>query len=249
MTLATAIIIQARMGSTRLPGKVLEDLCGRPVLQHVIERCRRIPSANLVVCAVPDSPASDPLAAIAVAHGAVVSRGSETDVLSRYANAAREVGADVVMRVTSDCPLIDWEVCDRVLRLRLQSGADYAANNMPPSFPHGLDCEAFTSAALFRAALEATEAYDREHVTPYLRRTTGMTRINLTADDPQHAHHRWTLDFPEDLAFFRAVFARLPEGAEPGTQDVLAVLAQYPGISDINKLHSNHQPIAEATAP
>jgi spore coat polysaccharide biosynthesis protein SpsF len=228
------VIVQARMGSSRLPGKVMEPIEGRPVLAHVLARCAAIAGSDAVVCAVPDEAASAPLEALARACGAQVYRGSETDVLDRYLGATRMAGADVVMRVTSDCPLIDPEVCAAVLDLRAREDADYAANNMPGSYPHGLDCEAFTTAALAEAHRTTAEPYDREHVTPWLRRAPHLRRANLASADPALERHRWTLDYPEDLAFFRAVFAALPNGSRGLMRDVLAVIAQQPAIADIN---------------
>jgi spore coat polysaccharide biosynthesis protein SpsF len=232
--LSTAVIVQARMGSHRLPGKVMCDLAGHTVLQHVLERCREIPGADIVVCAVPDESASLPLEATAAECGAAVFRGSENDVLVRYLGAARAVDAKIVMRVTSDCPLIDPEICGQVLALRKSKGVDYAANFMPRSYPHGLDCEAFTVAALVGASESTDDAYDREHVTPWLRRAHNVTRANLASGDVSLARHRWTLDYPEDLAFFRAVLAALPDGVRAGMPAVLALLAQRPDIAAIN---------------
>ena len=237
--MTTAVIVQARVGSQRLPGKVLQDLAGRTVLHHVLERCRVIPGADIVVCAVPDEAASAPLEAIALECGATVFRGSEADVLERYVGAARAVDADIVMRVTSDCPLIDPSICGEVLALRAESDVDYAANNMPRTFPHGLDCEAFTRDALEEAGAKATERYDREHVTPFIRRAPSRERANLASGDPLLAQHRWTLDFPEDLAFFRAVYAASPGGKLNHMADVLAVLRAHPDIATINQ--SRHQ--------
>lgn len=231
----TAIVVQARMGSSRLPGKVMESLGERTVLAEVLQRCAAIPGADVVVCAMPDAPASARVAAEARSAGAVAVFGSETDVLDRYALAAREVSADVVMRVTSDCPLVDPAICGEVLALRAAQGNDYAANNLVRTFPHGLDCEAFTTAALLRAAAKATDAYAREHVTPWLRVTPGLSRANLSAADPQWAEERWTLDYPEDLAFLRAVFAQLPAGpARVSAASVHDVLAAHPEFRAIN---------------
>jgi glutamate-1-semialdehyde 2,1-aminomutase/spore coat polysaccharide biosynthesis protein SpsF len=235
--LTTAVIVQARMGSSRLPGKVMEPIEGRTVLAHVLTRCAAILGSDAVVCAVPDEASSAPLEAVARECGAQVFRGSETDVLARYLGAARAAKADIVMRVTSDCPLIDPEVCGDVLALREREGADYAANNTPRSYPHGLDCEAFTTAALAEADATTREAYDREHVTPWLRRAPHLKRANLHSGDASLETQRWTLDYPEDLAFFRAVFAALPQGSRATMRDVLAVLAAQPAIADINARH------------
>jgi glutamate-1-semialdehyde 2,1-aminomutase/spore coat polysaccharide biosynthesis protein SpsF len=174
------------------------------------------------------------LVAAAEEAGSVVFRGSERDVLARYLGAARAVDATIVMRVTSDCPLIDPQICGEVLALREREGADYAANNLPRSYPHGLDCEAFTVPALAEAVSAASNDYDREHVTPWLRRAPHLKRVNLDSGDASLAAHRWTLDYPEDLAFFRAVFAALPAGSRAVMSEVLALLEQRPNIRSIN---------------
>jgi spore coat polysaccharide biosynthesis protein SpsF len=234
----TAIIVQARMGSSRLPGKVVQDLAGRPVLDHVLRRCASIPGADVVVCAIPSSAENDVLETIALKSGAVTFRGSELDVLARYLGAAQSVQAEAVMRVTSDCPLIDPDVCGSVLALRKEQNADYATNNMPPTFPHGLDCEAMTMVALRKAHETAKEASDREHVTPWLRRASTIRRVNLPSDDAALARHRWTLDYPEDLAFFRAIFANFPENSRGRMADILAVLGRQPALGQINAMHA-----------
>jgi len=231
----TAVIVQARYGSTRLPGKVLEELAGHTVLEHVLHRCRAIRGASVVCCAIPTNKDSDAVAAEARRAGAMVYRGDEQDVLRRYYEAARAIGTDVVMRVTSDCPLIDPQTCDEVLGERAKRKADYASNNMPRVGPHGLDCEAFTFAALERAAREAKDAHSREHVTPWLRAHPDLVRINVPAPS-QGAGMRWTLDYPEDLAFFRALFPLLPSWpAIPPAVDVIAIVAQHPEIARINE--------------
>jgi spore coat polysaccharide biosynthesis protein SpsF (cytidylyltransferase family) len=243
----TAVIVQARFGSTRLPGKVLKDLAGHTVLEHVLHRCRAIAGADVVCCAVPAAGDSDAVAQAAERARAFVYRGDEHDVLDRYYRAAQAVDATVVMRVTSDCPLIDPAICEAVLRLRAHQGADYACNNMPRSGPHGLDCEAFTFAALQRAAREATDARSREHVTPWLRSHPHLIRCNL-AGDTDGGGLRWTLDYPEDLAFFRALFPLLPPWpAIPPTRDVLRVLGAHPEIAALNS-HLAQPPARERPA-
>jgi glutamate-1-semialdehyde 2,1-aminomutase/spore coat polysaccharide biosynthesis protein SpsF len=233
----TACIVQARLGSTRLPGKVLETLGDAPVLEHVLRRCNAIPGVDEVVCATVEGANGDAVAALADGLDVTVYRGSETDVLARYHGAAHAVGAAIVMRVTSDCPLIDPEICAAVLRLRAEAAADYAANNMPPSWPHGLDCEAFTIDALDDAAATATAPEDREHVTPWIRRNRAYRRVNLPGPGGEFVAQRWTLDYPEDLAFLRALYERLPGGcAGPRSwRSALAVLEREPQLALINE--------------
>jgi UDP-2,4-diacetamido-2,4,6-trideoxy-beta-L-altropyranose hydrolase len=233
----TAIIVQARLGSTRLPGKILQTLGNQTVLAHCVQRLRQVKGADQVVIATTDKTSDDSVAAAAASYGATVFRGDEQDVLARYLGAARAVNADVIMRVTSDCPLIDADICDAVLQLRAERGADYAANNMPRLFPHGLDCEAFTRAALERAASEATDPYDREHVTPWLRRMPGLRRANLTGPGWPANQHRWTLDFPEDLDFFREIFAHLPLDHLVSWQDVLSLIGRDRTRAAANSRH------------
>jgi spore coat polysaccharide biosynthesis protein SpsF (cytidylyltransferase family) len=236
-----AAIIQARYGSTRFPGKVLEDLAGKTVLAHVIERCRLTRGIDAVVCAIPDDDKSDIVATEAEQCGAVVIRGSEHDVLDRFVKAADANGAEVVMRVTSDCPLTDPEINARVIDLLRAENCDYACNNMPVTWPHGLDCEVFTREVLLRAGREADQSYDREHVTPWIRTAQGIRRANLPGPGGVEADYRWTLDYPEDLAFFRAVHARLPDAAGvAGYREVSALLKQHPDIATINAGRRDH---------
>jgi UDP-2,4-diacetamido-2,4,6-trideoxy-beta-L-altropyranose hydrolase len=235
----TVAIIQARFGSTRLPGKVLKPLGSIPggggiVLDHAIQRCRAIPSVDAVVIATTDREEDGAIVAAAERSGALVHRGSAEDVLARYAGAAKLAQADIVLRVTSDCPLIDPGICDRVIRLRAETGVDYAANNMPRLYPHGLDCEVFTRDGLDRADRSATAAYDREHVTPWLRRTAEVTRASLIGPGWPAVQQRWTLDFPEDYDFFAALFPLLPQDRIAGMDEVLGILAMHPQIVAIN---------------
>jgi spore coat polysaccharide biosynthesis protein SpsF len=235
--MTVAIIVQARMHSTRLPGKVLRKLGAATVLRHVLKRCAAIPGSDVVVCAIPENADCDPIAEEAASAGAVIVRGSESDVLGRYHKAALAVSADTIMRVTSDCPLIDPAVCGQVLALRKQENADYASNNMPPSFPHGLDCEAFTIKSLANAAQSASEAHDREHVTPWLRRDTNVRRANLSTPCKEFSGQRWTLDFPEDYDFFQAVWAAMDQSATPSWETVAALVASRPEIASLNAMH------------
>ena len=210
-------------------------LAGRSVLAHVLARCRAISGVDVVCCATTGSPGDDAVAAEAGRCGAAVFRGSETDVLGRFAGAAETLAADVVMRVTSDCPLIDPEVCARVLALLRERDVGYATNVMPRGWPHGLDCEAFTVDALERAVENAVDPYDREHVTPWMRNHPDVRCANLPGPAGDLTAHRWTLDYPEDMRFFEALFAHLPPPpAIAGMAEVLAVLEDHPEIIAIN---------------
>ena len=228
-------VIQARTGSSRLPGKVLLPLAGAPVLAHVVARARAVPGVEAVCCAIPDGARDDALAEVAAGLGAVVVRGSETDVLERYRQAARATDARAVMRITSDCPLFDPEVGGRVLAAFAAGGFDYCSNLEPRSWPKGLDCEVFSREALERAADAATDAYDREHVTPWLRRSPEVRRGTVALCSQDCAAWRWTLDHPEDFAFFEAVMTRLPPWpALPGFAQVRAVIEAEPALADVN---------------
>lgn len=235
--MTAAVIVQARMGSTRLPGKILKPLGSMTALAQCLRRCAAIPGIDRVVCAIPEGEGEAPVVAEAERCGALVARGPSADVLKRYAIAARLAEADVVMRVTSDCPLIDPVLCGRLLAKLRDEGLDYCCNNLPPSWPHGLDAEVFRAAALFEAEDQATEPFDREHVTPWLRRAPHLKRGNIARQGDDLSHQcRWTLDYPEDYAFLAALFERLPETIVP-MDEVLAVLAANPELAAINAMH------------
>lgn len=236
-----AVIVQARMGSSRCPGKVMMDLGGEPFLKRCLDRCDRIPGTDFVVVAVPDLPQDDPVADAAASWGYAVVRGSEKDVLSRYAKAAREMQADAVMRVTSDCPMIDPEICGETIRFWQESGADYGCNNMPPGFPHGLDCEVFDADALYAADELATDPYEREHVTPWIRTNPKMKRSSVKGPGQGIQTLRWTLDHPEDVEMFRAIYAEMGDAAPfASTADYLALCMRRPDIPAINAMR--HDP-------
>jgi spore coat polysaccharide biosynthesis protein SpsF len=235
----SAIIVQARVGSTRLPGKVLEELAGKTVLRHVLERCRAVEGVDVVCCAVPEGAADEAVAAEAARSQVVVVRGPEDDVLARYLLAATDCRADAIVRITSDCPLLDPRLVAKVLALVTEKGADYASNTLPRGFPHGLDCEAFTFHWLQRAAREARLPSEREHVTPYLRNHPEVRRECLGGPGGSAVLHRWTLDDESDLRFLRALFARLPAGLAGYDYHVpLAIVENDPELAAINAGHT-----------
>lgn len=223
------------MGSNRLPGKVLADLGGRPVLAWVVRAARAIPGIDAVWVATSVDAADDGIAKWCESNDVPVYRGSEQDVLDRYAKAASASGADIVVRVTADCPLFDPAVAGLVLRLRTMSGADYASNVDPRSWPDGLDCEVVTARALQVAAAEATDPGDREHVTPFVRNDrTRFTWEVLISPVPGLPRERWTLDTADDLRFLREIAKRLPPDQIPSYLHVLTILDREPQLRFAN---------------
>ncbi len=232
----TVAIIQARMGSTRLPGKVLADLAGSQVIAWVVRAARATLGVDEVWVATSTAATDNALAAWCAANGVPVHRGSESDVLDRYAGAAMASGAQIIVRITADCPLLDPAIVGQTIRLRSMTGADYASNVDPPTWPDGLDCEVVTAGALHAAAAEATRASDREHVTPFVRNNRDrFAAETLIAPLPGLAAERWTLDTPEDLLMLSVLCSRLPADRAPSFLEVLAVLDRAPQLRELNK--------------
>jgi glutamate-1-semialdehyde 2,1-aminomutase/spore coat polysaccharide biosynthesis protein SpsF len=228
----TAAIIQARMGSSRLPGKVLADVAGKPMLKRVCERVARATGVDVVLVATSTAPADDAVADFCRREGVCCYRGSEEDVLDRYFQAAREVKGDVIVRITADCPLIDPAVIDKVVDAFRRAGVDYACNTLRRTYPDGLDVEVFSAAALGRAWLEAAKPSEREHVTPYLRTAGGFRTLGVESEiDLSARQMRWTVDEPQDLAFVRRVYQET-NGHQPlGFREVLDLLERKPELA------------------
>jgi spore coat polysaccharide biosynthesis protein SpsF (cytidylyltransferase family) len=228
----TVAVIQARCGSTRFPRKVLAELQGRPMIQHVVERVSRAKTIDRVVVATSDDPADDDLAALVATFGVGVTRGSVGDVLSRYVLAAREHRADVIVRITGDCPLIDPAIIDMVVSERILQDADYANNVEPPTFPEGYDVEAFTLECLMRLDAEATQPYEREHVTARVREHRDDFHVAHIAYERDLSSMRLTVDVPGDLAHVAKVLAALPESPPPDFNAVVAAFERDAALQD-----------------
>jgi spore coat polysaccharide biosynthesis protein SpsF len=230
----TVVIIQARMGSTRLPGKVLLDLGGQTVLSRVVRRTQQSKRTQEILVATTDL--AQDAAIVAECDRLHVScfRGSEQDVLQRYYGAAMSCAADAVVRITSDCPLIDPDVMDETIRVFEDERADYASNVNPRRFPRGLDAEVFTVAVLERAWREAREPYQREHVTPYIYNHPETFHIASNIGKDDYSEHRWTLDTPEDLNLMRAIYASFGNAQTFGWRDVLALVESRQDIRELN---------------
>jgi len=229
-------IIQARMGASRLPGKVMIEILGKPVLGYVIERVKRAKSLGDVVVATTVNEADLEIALAAERLGAKVFRGSEDDVLDRYYCAAKEYGMKDIVRITADCPLIDPKVIDGAVEHYFNAKSDYCSNSVERTFPNGEDVEVFNFGALERARKEARLISEREHVTPYIWKNPGMFRLTAFKNKEDLSEKRWTVDREEDLRFIRIVLEALyPVNPYFHMEDVLDFLRRNPHLEDINK--------------
>lgn len=229
-----AAIIQARTGSTRLPGKVLMDLAGQTVLERVVRRVQRSALIGKVEIATTTSPSDDKIADLAKQIEVPVFRGSEEDVLDRYWQASQKCDAKVVVRITSDCPVIDPELIDETIRVFLDQQADYASNSITPTYPRGLDAEVFTVAALERAWKNALKPYEREHVTPYFYEHPELFRLASLNNKIDYGWHRWTLDTPEDLKLMLAIYEHFAARDHFSWREILELVEREPAISALN---------------
>ncbi len=244
----TVAIVLARMESTRLPGKVLMEVAGKPALWHIVNRLQAVREIEEIVIATGSGPANDPIREFAANNGTRSFSGSEEDVLDRFYLAAREQEADPVLRITGDCPLVDPGLVSDLIALHRSSrppsdltsvaaGAGVATEDFAGGrFPAGLDAEVIAPAGLERAWREGRRPSDREHVTAYIwRHPERFHLVRLTCDTGDFADMRWTLDYPEDLAMIRRVYDALYSDTKPfGMRDVLAYLESHPEVAALN---------------
>ncbi|QGQ94358.1 acylneuraminate cytidylyltransferase [Paenibacillus psychroresistens] len=230
-------IIQARMNSTRLPGKILYKVLNQTLLEYQIERIRRVPLIDEIIVATTTNPGDQPIVDLCRKLGISTYRGSELDVLSRYYEAATLLNADVIVRLTSDCPVIDPFTIDRVISHYLfhASNLDYVSNFLKRSYPRGMDTEVFSIEALRIAQHEATLIHDREHVTPYIYTNSDRFRLEPIQYMTNESHHRWTVDTQEDFQLISKIIESLyPTKLNFTLEDMLALLQEYPQWSQIN---------------
>ena len=233
--MGATVIVQAGGGLNALPDRELVFLGDRSALACTLERARRIPGVDLVVCAAPDDRDHDLVAEEAAECAVMVVRGPAADPLGLMAQAAREAEAQTVVRITSQCPLIDPVIAGGVLALLTDASADYASNTMPARFPHGLDCEAFSAILLAEADRRADTLAERRSVTGWIRRHHGLTRANLTGPGGGLEHLRWMLETPEDAAFLQALFAELGGKAlMASAAEIAALCLRRPDLSELN---------------
>lgn len=241
-------VLQARTGSSRLPGKVMADLAGKPLLARVIERTQAIPGIQEVVVATTQAERDRPILDLAKACHVKAFAGSEEDVLDRYYRAMQHFHGHIVVRLTADCPLLDPQVSARVLDRFLDGDVDYASNTLRPTFPDGLDTEIFSFPALERAWREARLVSEREHVTPYIWKNPLKFRLASITDDVDRSGLRWTVDEAQDLEFARAVYKHLyRDGEQPfGMDAVLALLENKPELKAMNAGFSRNEGYAKS---
>ncbi|MEP0806401.1 MAG: glycosyltransferase family protein [Chloroflexota bacterium] len=246
-------IIQGRMSSSRLPGKILADIAGQPMLQRVFIRTSRSASVSQTLFATTTDPSDDPVAEYCGFSGIPFTRGSLFDVLDRYYQTAKQAQADVVVRITADCPVIDPALIDDVVNTLLEGDYDFVCNRLPPpwqrTYPIGLDVEACRFTALERAWKEAKEPHQREHVMPYFyegvelsivnrQRSEGVSprgfKVALLNHPTDFGEYRWTVDTAEDLEFIRQVYARFDGRDDFSWKDVLNLVHENPELMKIN---------------
>lgn len=230
-------IIQARMSSTRLPGKILKKVLGKSLLEYQIERIKRAKSIDQIIVATTINECDNPIVGLCQQMEIPCCRGSEEDVLSRYYEAALEFHIDAIVRLTSDCPLIDPDVIDKVVYYFLENAGrfDYVSNTLARTYPRGMDTEIMSLKALEAAYNHAAESADREHVTAYLYRNPERFRLDSVRFQTDESRHRWTVDTPEDFQLIQKIITELYSTTPRFTlQDVLEVIKKHPEWPEIN---------------
>jgi spore coat polysaccharide biosynthesis protein SpsF len=228
-------ILQARCSSTRLPGKVLRPIMGKPMLLQQIERLQRSKHLSKIVVATSDTPDDDPLAILCLSHKIGCYRGDLNDVLDRFYQAAVKYNALHIARLTGDCPLTDPAVIDHVIESYTESGVDYASNALEPSYPDGLDVEIFNIATLKQAWEKAQLPSEREHVTPYIHKHPDIFKLLSVKHTEDLSARRWTVDNPEDFDFVSRVYDALyPQNPKFNTADILRLIRSEPYLTSVN---------------
>lgn len=235
-----AAIIQARFGSTRLPGKIFLELCGKPMLQHVVDRLKYSKRITDIVVATTIHKEDDKVQQFCEQNNILFYRGSSEDVLSRYYEAAKKINTDIIIRITSDCPLIDPVVLDKMIdeyiKINKTQKLDYLSNTIERTFPRGLDTEIFLFNVLEKAYNEATELPEREHVTPYIYKHPELFALKNFINEKDFSFYRWTVDTIEDFQLIETIYNEL---YNPGKifllKDVLNLFEKKPELMKINQ--------------
>ncbi|MCK5016997.1 MAG: glycosyltransferase family protein [Candidatus Peribacteraceae bacterium] len=230
-------IIQARMSSTRLPGKIMKDLSGQPLLWHVIDRVRTCRMIDEIVLASTANEKDEVLERFAKENDIKLFRGSEEDVLERYLHAAKKYNIDMIVRITSDCPLIDPKTVDKLIEKHIEYRADYSSNILERTYPRGLDTEVFSTVLLEEIDKIATEKFQREHVTPYFyQKPSKYSLNNLVAEKKlNRPDYRLCVDTIEDLELIKLIYGKLYNPPDiVSIENVIDLLDKEPGLAQIN---------------
>lgn len=243
--LRTVIIVQARMGSSRLPGKILKEVLKKPLLSYQIERLRHVTLADEVVIATSTNLLDQAVVNFCHQHQIPVFQGSENDVLDRYYQAAKKFKAEIIVRVSGDCPLIDPQIIDEIISdfYKNYPNCHYVSNTLERTFPRGMDVEVFSFKALKKAATASSEPEEREHVTPYIYRHPELFKLANVSHNPNESYHRWTVDTLEDFKLVSTILKALyPINPNFAMQDVLELLKKHPDWININA-HIQQKPL------
>ena len=249
MSGSVVAVVQARVSSSRLPGKVLKTILGEPMIVRQLERIRHCRLVSRIAVATSTDASDDPLAAVCANAGFPVHRGSLADVLDRFYRCAASFAPDHVVRMTGDCPVIDPAVADGVIRYHLDGGYDFTSNALQPTFPDGLDVEVVRFAALERTWREAHLPSEREHVMPYIYAHPELFRIGHFKSETDRSHLRWTVDEPEDFELIRQLYEELLPGKPAfSMEDILAVLETNPRLAAVNRGFKRNEGLEKSRA-
>ncbi len=241
MEKVTGIIIQARTGSTRLPGKVVKNIEGKTVLEHVIERLKRLKKEKKIILATTDKKEDDVLEKIAKKCQVSVFRGSENDVLDRFYQAAKLFDVDPIVRITADCPLLDPKIVKEVVDFYSENNFDYVCNAHPPTFPDGMDVEVFSFKILEECWQKAKTPEEREHVTPYIFKNQQKFNVGNFLSKEDFYDLRLVLDEKEDLVLIRKIYKELyRHNPNFGLKEIIELIKNKPELVKINQKVNSH---------
>ncbi len=242
-------IVQARMSSTRFPGKVMATVAGKPMLLHQLDRIRSAEGIDKVIVATSIDPSDDVLAELCQQHDIEVFRGDLEDVLKRYHQASQQWPANHIVRITGDCPLIDPAIIDQVITTHLQEKNDYTSNVAPPTFPDGLDVEIFTVKCLNKVFAEARLSSQREHVTVYIHQNPAQFKIGNVSSQTDLSHLRWTVDTRRDFELIELIFESLyPKNPDFRYQDILELIQKQPELAVYNAQYKRNEGLEASLA-
>jgi spore coat polysaccharide biosynthesis protein SpsF (cytidylyltransferase family) len=230
----TTIMIQARTSSTRLPNKVLAKIEDKPMIWHIINRVKRVKSVHQIALITTKSRDDKILLKIAQQNGIIGFAGKKSDVLDRHYQCAKKINADPIIRITSDCPLVDPLLVEKIVRFYNKNKYDFVSNAIFPTYPDGLDVEVFSFKALQKAAKLAKKKYDREHVTTFFTNNPNKFKIYNYRNSKNLAHMRWTVDRKEDLKFVKIIYSRMRPNKIFSMNKVLTILKKEPRLLEIN---------------